>query len=142
MENEIRNVRLIEFEPFMRFLNRGFGLSPGEFERSYPGFAPKVAEPDSPETVSQRHVRYSHLDVNGHLNNVQYLDFVLDSFPADFRKEHDLVQLDMNFLNEALIGDRIEIRTQCGDGHYLHTLYRNKGKTELCRLKTRWERMG
>jgi predicted N-acetyltransferase YhbS len=36
VEDEIRNVRLDEFEPFMRFLNRGFGLSPGAFERSYP----------------------------------------------------------------------------------------------------------
>jgi acyl-ACP thioesterase len=110
----------------------------GEYERSYPGFAPKVDAFEAADSTTNRRVHYSHLDVNGHLNNVKYLDFVLDSFSPDFRAENDLVELDMNFTNEALLGDQIKIQTFEKDGDFLHALYRDAGQTELCRLKTVW----
>lgn len=112
----------------------------GEYEHAYDGFAPKVNVVEAADSFAHRTVHYSHLDVNGHLNNVNYLDFVLDSFPTEFRKENDLVELDMNFTNEALLGDQVEIQTQQHDSFFLHTLYRNHGQTELCRIKTLWEK--
>ncbi len=112
----------------------------GDYEHAYDGFAPKVNLLELPDSSTQRRVYYSHLDVNGHLNNVKYLDFVLDSFPPECREANDLVELDMNFTNEALLGDQVEIQTQKYDGHVLHALYREKDGAELCRLKTVWSK--
>ena len=110
----------------------------GEYEQAYPSFAPKVQELEKPDSTSQRHVYYSDLDVNGHVNNVKYLEYILDSFPLDFIKTHDIKQIDMNFLNEAFYNDVVDIRTQQCRGNYLHALFREGGKTELCRAKTSW----
>ncbi|MBN1465527.1 hypothetical protein JXA02_07190, partial [candidate division KSB1 bacterium] len=82
-----------------------------------------------------------HLDVNGHVNNVRYLEFVLDSFDFHFRTTRHLVQVDMNFLNEAVYGDVVQIRSQRCDGFYLHALCRDDGP-ELCRIKTTWDKVG
>ncbi len=113
----------------------------GEYEHAYDGFSPKVDAIESPDSSTCRTVYYSQLDVNGHLNNVKYLDFVFDSFSEDFRQHHHLVELDMNFTNEALLGDVVEIRTEKKQDHFLHALYRQNGGAELCRLKSRWQRI-
>ncbi len=110
----------------------------GDYEHAFHGFAPKIGSCDTPDSTTQRRVYYSHLDVNGHLNNVKYLDFVLDSFSLDFRQRHSLVELDMNFLNEALLGDHVQICTERRQNFYIHTLYRDTN-TELCRLRTAWK---
>jgi acyl-ACP thioesterase len=57
----------------------------------------------------ERPVYYSDLDVNGHLNNVSYIRWIIDSLPADFFINHPVVSLTINFLNEALWTDRLEI---------------------------------
>ena len=111
----------------------------GEYDQAYPGFAPKVEGVDKVDTTSKRRVHFSHLDVNGHVNNVKYLEYVIDTFPLPFLKENMLKRLDMNFVNEALYGDEVEIRTHQAQDYYLHSLYRENGQTELCRLKTTWE---
>jgi acyl-ACP thioesterase len=112
----------------------------GEYDHAYHGFAAKVKALEEPDSISQRRVYYSDLDVNGHVNNVKYLEYILDSFALDFFKTHNLKQLDMNFLNEAFYEDRIEIRTQKIQENYVHSLFRDNGKTELCRAKTNWKK--
>jgi len=77
--------------------------------------------------------------VNGHVNNVKYLDYVVDSFGHDFLVKHHLKSLEMNFLAEALYGDVIDIKTQqTGDLGYLHSLQHQVKGDELCRLATTW----
>ncbi|MBN1482139.1 hypothetical protein EH223_07775 [candidate division KSB1 bacterium] len=112
----------------------------GDYAHAFPGFAPKVDSVSQPDSISRRTVRFSHLDVNGHVNNVKYLEFVLDAFPLDFLTNNMLVTLDMNFINEALYDDTVAIHTQHIQDYYLHSLFRDNGKTELCRLKTRWRK--
>jgi predicted N-acetyltransferase YhbS len=51
LANGIRNIRLEEFEPLMRLLNRCFGAAPGTFERSYPD----IYRP-TPEFCASAHV--------------------------------------------------------------------------------------
>ena len=46
----------------------------------------------------------------------------------------------MNFLNEALYGDSVDIHTHAKDGYYLHALFRDHRQTELCRMKTLWKK--
>lgn len=70
-------------------------------------------------------VRYSHIDVNGHVNNTFYADFVLDALPPALVAAGVLDTVTISFQNEAKLGEVIEIiTTQLPDGsHYLSGLH-------------------
>jgi acyl-ACP thioesterase len=61
------------------------------------------------EMAYKRTVRYSDIDVNGHLNNAKYLDFIMDSFTLEEHKGFDVKSIEMSYSNEALPGDTINI---------------------------------
>ena len=119
-----------------------FQLDQWDAERVFPQFTGKVPQLTGADSTSTQRVKFSHLDVNGHVNNVKYLEFVIDSLPYDFLVEHQMTSLEMNFLAEALYGDTIEIKSQeIGHLSYLHSLQRKHKGDELCRLKTIWRKI-
>ena len=106
-------------------------------ERVFPEFVGKIAAIEKVDRESSLTVKSSHLDVNGHVNNVKYLEFVLDSFPLEW-SQHSISDVTVNFINEARYGDEVVVRTaKQSDDELLHSLRRADGE-ELCRLQTRW----
>lgn len=59
----------------------------------------------------QRTVRYSDIDLMGHLNNAKYLDFVLDCFSVYDHKKFTIKSIELSFASEALPGETISMRT-------------------------------
>ncbi len=62
------------------------------------------------ETVAEFQVRNSDLDMNLHVNNTRYTQWVLDSIPLSRHTEVDLKKYEINFLAETKIGDVLEIQ--------------------------------
>ncbi len=54
--------------------------------------------------------KYSHIDMNYHVNNGRYLEWVLNEFQMDFLLNREVSEISLNFLNEVKPGDTIEIR--------------------------------
>jgi medium-chain acyl-[acyl-carrier-protein] hydrolase len=69
----------------------------------------KIPEPARKEVVYDRHIRYLDLDANRHVNNVKYIEYLLDSFPMDHYQTRRLASVQVNFLREAKFGDTIRI---------------------------------
>ena len=61
------------------------------------------------EMAYKRTVRYSDIDVNRHLNNAKYLDFIMDSFSLEEHREFNVKSIEISYSNEALLGDTIVI---------------------------------
>lgn len=61
------------------------------------------------ELVYKRKVMYSDIDINGHLNNSKYVDFIMDSFNFDDHKKYRIKSIEVNYSDEALPGDIINI---------------------------------
>ena len=59
------------------------------------------------DLVHRRVVGYSDIDVNGHLNNAKYVDFVTDCFSVDEHKKHEIKSIEINYSSEAFAGDTI-----------------------------------
>ena len=55
--------------------------------------------------VYSKMIGYSDIDINGHLNNSKYLDFIIDCFTFQEHQEHTIKSIEVNFINEALPGD-------------------------------------
>lgn len=68
-------------------------------------------------------VRNSDLDVNGHVNNTRYAQWLTDTMTAEELTRHDIVEYDVNFLAETSLGDIIVIESEDGsaDGNGIIT---------------------
>ncbi len=64
--------------------------------------SPKSLMPKDLEQQIDRKVVFSDLDLNGHMNNARYLDWVQDLLPADYHRDHPVRELTVCYINEAL----------------------------------------
>ena len=86
--------------------------------------------------------RYSDLDVNCHVNGISYIEWVIESIPADIQSSALLTELEINYLAEAYAGDLVISRCASFDGSdtsFLHSIVREKDNRELVRGKTAWK---
>jgi len=56
-----------------------------------------------------RRASYTDLDFNGHVNNVRYIQWIEDALEPQLLEKADRMRLDINYLNEILGGEDIEI---------------------------------
>lgn len=104
--------------------------------------------PDPPEPVSELpiRVRYSDQDLIGHVNNVLYLEWSVESVPEEMMKTHEVRSIELQFRAEANYGDAVTVRTgrvsasPSGDGvsdtSFLHLIA--AGNRELARVRSTW----
>lgn len=85
-------------------------------------------------------VSYSDLDMNNHVNNVRYIDWIFDSLSLDFLTNHTVKELEINYLSEALYDDHISVGYENKENVlYSHSIVRKRDNVELCRAKTLWK---
>ena len=54
-----------------------------------------------------RQVRFTDLDINGHMNNCRYLDWASDLLPSAFHQAHPVRDFTLGYLSEAREGDNL-----------------------------------
>lgn len=70
--------------------------------------------------VYERTVRYSDLDVNGHMNNTKYADVLLDAFTPEELRGRFIGEMQLNYSQECLSGDTMVIsRADAPDSCYI-----------------------
>ncbi len=85
-------------------------------------------------------VRYSDLDMVGHMNNTKYIQLFTDSYSAEFHNSHKVKSIDINFKAEAKYRDVLELKTSnTGDNEYVHILNRTSDNKPNCLSKIIWE---
>lgn len=87
-------------------------------------------------------VRRSDLDLNRHVNNVRYIEWVLESIPAGIPDHAVLTDLEVNYIAEAFSGDRVMARCLKHEGKdpsFLHAVLREGDSQELLRARTSWK---
>lgn len=102
-----------------------------------PGRVRPLSDPDMETEVV---ARYSDLDINGHMNNVKYLELILDMFKTDFRLSHDIYEIEMNFLKETVEGDVLSnmLKVIEPGREYLHCLFNKNTQKASFTAKTSW----
>jgi len=63
----------------------------------------------SGEQAGMIEAAYSQIDRNNHVNNAQYVEWILNAFPPEIHRHHYLSRLQINFLAETKFRDRIII---------------------------------
>lgn len=87
-------------------------------------------------------IRYSDFDINRHVNNVKYIEWIVDSFEIGRFGQQEIAEIDMNFLgetteNEDVIQMFYAEKSETSDYHAL----RNEKGTEVFRMITTWRNL-
>jgi medium-chain acyl-[acyl-carrier-protein] hydrolase len=54
-------------------------------------------------------VKYSDIDINGHVNTISYIEWISDCFSLDCYRKCSVKRFEFNFVNEMLYDDFVEI---------------------------------
>jgi medium-chain acyl-[acyl-carrier-protein] hydrolase len=79
---------------------------------------------ESPEKLSSAtdgdsftvHSGYFDFDLNRHVTSTRYIDWMMDTFSADFHHKHFPKRISVNFMKETLPGDSIGIKRESKNG--------------------------
>jgi len=99
----------------------------------------KLPEVEGMDGEAQHQVQYTDLDVNDHVNNARYVEWVLNTYARQHIQDHEVSRCEMNFLAECGHGEDIVICTEKrDDGSFLHSLVKRNTGTEVCRVLLGW----
>jgi len=104
----------------------------------------KLPAPARPQWKKSYEVRYSDIDIHHHVNNIKHIEWILDSYPFEINRSHQIHTFDINFLAESSYEDTISIQTeklQESPPFFLHGVFRQGEGRELCRARAGWKRV-
>nr|WP_312576248.1 acyl-ACP thioesterase domain-containing protein [Sedimentibacter sp.] len=67
------------------------------------------------EPTYKKVVGYSDIDINEHLNNSRYIDYIMDCFSIEKHKNYFIKSIEINYLHEALPGDSLTMYTELSE---------------------------
>jgi acyl-ACP thioesterase len=76
-----------------------------------PAGAAGLTQRQNLQKAAERTVVYTDLDFNGHVNNVSYIRWIEDTLDPKLLENASQMRLDINYLNETLPGETVEIWT-------------------------------
>ena len=71
--------------------------------------AQKVDFSDDLRLVNEFNTRNSDLDLNGHVNNTKYTQWILDSIDYSLHTSEQVSEYHINFLSEIKLGDKVNV---------------------------------
>lgn len=76
--------------------------------------------------------RLSDIDINGHINNTKYIEWVVNSFSADLYAEHLVKSLQINFLSEGFLNETFSIKVvHTAKNHFLSEIIREEDEKRM-----------
>lgn len=115
-----------------------------EPEFAMESFALRLPQVKEGQTSMRAAVRWSDIDGNQHVNNANYLDWVLQSAPDAENKaclSAGLKRFEINFKSEAKLGDVLEAKCEALPAlpqAFAHSVYNQSDGREVVRAFTQW----
>ena len=100
--------------------------------------APVKLKPVNTVPCQSFDVKYSHIDINGHVSSMRYLEWVCDCLTPDFYRHNDIKRFELNFINEILYGDNVSVKyEESKQNDFSFEIIKNN--TEACRARIVFE---
>jgi len=132
---DLQRRRPVRVEPFVE----KFALLAGG--HCLPDGLEKLPAPASCPAEKTFAVRYRDLDLNQHVNNAGFVEWLVESVPLKVLQRSLPVELEINFLAEAFYEDRILAACRplgAADTCFDHILARQQDGRELLRARSMW----
>lgn len=126
--------RLVRADEFMRDF-------PLNADRIYDENPAKLPALKNQTTFAAVPVSFTETDMNRHMNNVSYIERIINSYDYNFLLENSIRHFEINFLKEAVPGEMLAVQQQKTDsGKYLNSLVNIDSDTEMVRTYTAWSK--
>ncbi len=101
----------------------------------------KIEAIDSGKYASEFRINRFDVDTNLHVNNIRYLQWMIESIPKDITDNYDLSYIDGRFIAEAHYGDIILSYSEIDvNGHsFSHTIKTQSNNKDCATAKTKWK---
>jgi len=102
----------------------------------------KIKQTDSGIHFKEFKVNRFDVDSNQHVNNIRYLQWLIESIPDYFIDNYYLHSIDGRFIAEAQYGDTILSFTErdISDNSFIHTIKTQKNNKVCATAKTSWKK--
>ena len=82
-------------------------------------------------------VKYSDLDINGHLNSIKYIEHLLDMFELDLFLQNEIKHFEISYLSEGRYGMELALhKKEMSEDRYIMAIC-HEGKA-ICRAALMW----
>lgn len=88
---------------------------PEETHESQLPFPEKISLPMNQRFLERRVIHYSDLDFNTHMNNVRYIELLMDTHDSKFHKEHQVKSISLNYLKEIKEKEAVDISSNASN---------------------------
>ena len=75
----------------------------------------KIKVPEDNKLVERRWVHYSDLDFNSHMNNVRYIEYLMDVHHSNYFLNHRIASINLNYLKEIKEKETIRVYTDASN---------------------------
>jgi medium-chain acyl-[acyl-carrier-protein] hydrolase len=82
---------------------------------------------DSYSDIEQMRVPYSSIDINGHVNNTEYVRWGIDALRRIFEVKENIHFLQATYLSEVFEGNELDILVSSGRNERFYVLGRKSG---------------
>jgi acyl-ACP thioesterase len=100
---DVEKRRPMRIEPVMQ------NLPLNEGRNAFNSVPPSLAAREDLIPAGIRQAAYSDIDFYGHVNNVRYVQWILDITPPELLNKAGQMRLNINYLNETLPGEKVEL---------------------------------
>ena len=120
-----------------RFTEKHLNPRGREAGLKFPSITPGDTAPVSEQDFR---IRCSDIDVNNHVNNLHYVNWIQETVPEHYLRSGTINSLDIEYRQGAVFGDTVLVRTFAGDREdtMIHTLSRKSDDTLLVKARTEW----
>ena len=82
-------------------------------------------------------IKYSDLDINGHLNSIKYMEHLLDLFDLELFKTKDIKRFEIAYQSEGKYGMELMLHKKEAENGKYDMAICNDGKA-ICRASVTW----
>ncbi|MCF8357176.1 MAG: hypothetical protein K9H26_00355 [Prolixibacteraceae bacterium] len=122
-------------------------VRPDDYMRDFPLCAEKLfdGEPEKLKPMKNAvfseasKVAFTETDMNHHMNNVSYIERILNTYDFDFLKQHSISEFQINFLKEAVPGDLLKAGCEnISNAEFMNNIVREADGVEMVRTRINW----
>lgn len=115
------------------------GLLSNKKNKAIDEYLAKLPELSNPVLMRKRHIEFTDIDLVYHVNNVKYIEIIINSFPREILLQQKVNMLEINYLGETKYGEEVLIYSdQIEESTYLVSVVKKSDDKEVCRAKMNW----
>ncbi len=104
-------------------------------DRPCPIDKPSRIKVSSSQAVSTIQAKYTDIDINGHVNSVRYIDYILNLFTLDKYKSYRIQRFEIAYITESYFGDELSLYMDEVSETECHVEIKRNETDVVCRSK-------